>query len=163
MTPTFETSKPYSGSPEELLRSFVPTLTQLGFRLEKQTPDSREFVGPGMSSSRQSPLLGASRILVRIEGRDVRVQAELGGVAKMKRFLVMLIGGLCVGLGALFGGLGAAGLMKSRNGGEFHFWIVLLPFVPWVFLIPWMARLIEKRTRAALDTLVHNLVQSQER
>jgi TM2 domain-containing membrane protein YozV len=81
----------------------------------------------------------------------------------MKRFLGMLIGGLCVGLGALFGGLGAAGLLKSRNGAEFQFWIVLVPFIPWIFLISWMARLMEKRTRAALDTLVHNLVQAQER
>lgn len=162
MTPAYKISKAFSGSQEQLLRSFVTTLTQLGFRLEKQSHDTKEFLGPGMSTTRQSPLLGASVIHVKIEGRYVKVNAELGGVTRMKRFMVILIGSLCVGLGLIFGGLAAAGLLKSRNGGEVHWWVVLLPFLPWIFLIPLISRSLEKRTRNAIETMVHNLVQSQE-
>lgn len=160
MKTPYEISKPFTGPPEELLRSFVMALTQVGFRLESQSPNSRELTGPGMMSSRQSPLLGASRIQVRVESGQVWVTAELGGVARMKRFLIILIGGLCLGMAVLFGGLAAFGLLRSRNGAPFQPWFILLPFLPWVVLIPWMSSLMERRSKAAIETLVHNMTVS---
>lgn len=42
-------------------------------------------------------------------------------------------------------------------------WAYLFPVLPWVVLSPLVVRWLEKRTRTALDVLVHNMVSAPPR
>jgi hypothetical protein len=94
-------------------------------------------------------LLGFSKINIRTEGANIFVEGELGGVKWMRKFLIWFIGGMFIFFMILFG-------LLFMNNPKFNFWLVVLPFAPWPFLIPFLCRIIEKRSRSAMDNLLHN-------
>ncbi len=51
-----------------------------GFALVAHDDVSMEFTGPGMQSTKQNPILGASRITLEVDREYLRLHAELGGV-----------------------------------------------------------------------------------
>jgi hypothetical protein len=153
----YAVSLPFSGNTDRAFRLAESALTAIGFRLTERTAGSLELVGPGMNSTRQSALVGASRIhLVRGPG-ELAVEADLGGVARMSRFVTLFPIGLVLGLGVvlsavfsvLFGPGGWIAAVAAATGGN---------AVVWLLLGPLMARAIRSRTCRGLDALLANMV-----
>lgn len=96
-------------------------LAGVGFRIDGRTDSSLEATGPGMTSSRQSPLVGASRIQFARRGGELTADAELGGARWVGRFATLFPLGLClflcVVLTAVFWGCsGGPRWLTSRPG-----------------------------------------------
>lgn len=129
------------------LNSFI----QHGFAIVKKDQRGYELKGPGMISSRQSPLLGISRLICFLQGNQLKLQAEFGAVRKLKKIMILFLCAL-----ALFLVLFFALLFNDRP--TFNPWLPLAPFLPWPFLIPFMFTIFFNRTRKALDVLIDNAV-----
>ena len=95
-------SLPFSGNTDKAFGLAVAVLTAVGFRLTARTGESVEMVGPGMRSTEQSALVGASRIHIRSDHGELTVKADLGGVEWMTRFVMLFPLGLCLTLGIVF-------------------------------------------------------------
>jgi hypothetical protein len=132
-------------------------LTALGFRFTERTASSVEWAGPGMNSNRESALMGATRIRVTSGGGELAVEADLGGVARLARFVKLFPIGLVLCLGIVFAvvfgvavGPGAwIATVAAAVGGNAVVWLVLGPI---------MARSFRARTDSALDALLANMV-----
>lgn len=147
---------PFRGKPDRAFGLAESVLTGLGFRLVDHTPEAMEWVGPGMNSTRQSPLVGASLLRFRLEGSELALEAELGGVARMARFVTLFPLGLCLVLAVVLSGVFAARFGQGP-------WMV--PVVGstgsialvWLLLGPLLARTLRARTCRSLDTLLANM------
>lgn len=167
---TYQTSAPLSVDPDQSLLFAIMTLTSNGFAIDQQSKNNASLLGPGMNNTRQNPLLGASRVEVGIVGKQLQIQAELGALDRMKRFVTWFPLLLPLFLACVFVVLGFtmgqpfAGAFGANNGGFTWVLIVigicLLPGLPWLVLSPMMSRWMEKRTKQALDTLVNNAVKA---
>jgi hypothetical protein len=150
-----ENSAPFAGDPTKALDFALGVLAGQGFRLTYRTPTSIAAVGPGMNNTRESPLRGASA--VRLESRPGRLalNAELGGVEWMGKFLTWFPNILCFGLGVV---LTIVFLLTMGPG----WWIAIVACVVaadgmlWLLLGPFIAKHLEAKTRNALDTLLVN-------
>jgi len=136
-------------------------LTGVGFRLLDSSESSMRFEGPGMSSTRQSPLAGASRIRLTAGLRVLTVEAELGGVDRMARFIAFFPAGLCLGLAVLLSGVFS--LTQPERTWMLPTLMATLPSaLLWLILAPFLTRGIRQRTCKALDTLAQNVSQSSQ-
>lgn len=156
----YSRSQQVAVDPERLKELAVQMAAAAGFVIESQMGPAIELRGPGMQSSRQNPLCGASRMRWVRDGRAVTLEAELGGAKWMARFVkvfpLALTLGLVVVLGVVFAfvfdpqqqitTLAALGA------------IAVFDTVIWLVLGPVMARGIENRTRQALDSYFTNVV-----
>lgn len=150
---------PYSS----LRRATSPSWFNSIWTIRLRLLDRLEFRAiPGLNSTRQNPLLGASKIYLALDGHQLRLDAELGGVDSMRRFLMRFPFLLGLGLG-LFFGIGG-GFMFGRQFGVgfgvpwaqgwtwmfFSIGVAMLPVAPWLFLSPMMSNMIRTRTQNAL-------------
>lgn len=139
----------------------LSALTSLGFRVTDRASGYLELQGPGMNSTSQSPLVGASRIDLRAGGGELSLRAELGGVRKMARFVVWFPLGLCAlvaaALGAVFWSFG-----DERAALPGIALAVGANVVLWLVLGPWMARWIHRRTARSLDALLRNAAEASQ-
>ena len=146
------------GDGHRVLDALVIALAPVGFRVERRTESEVELSGMPPIGSHHVPLVGASRIVARAESRRLVLDAELGGVEKIRRFLRVLPLWLGVGFGVVFGGI--CPIVFHQRFSE-RGWILLAPMLGMVlvlFLIalvfgPLATRKFEARTRAALDAL----------
>ena len=153
----YSASLPFRGNADKAFGLAESALTALGFRLTERTPGSVELVGPGMNSTRQSALVGASRIRISGGRSELAVEADLGGVEWMSRFVTLFPIGLVLGLGVVlsvvFSAVFGPGIwifaVAGAVGGNALLWLVLGPM---------MARGIRARTNRALDTLLANMI-----
>jgi hypothetical protein len=148
-------SVPFSGDTNTALHLADAALTALGFRITERTAGSLEAVGPGMNSTRQSALLGASRIRIGSGHGELSIEAELGGVERMSRFVRRFP----IGLGLLL-----AVVFVAAFGFRVPAWIApLVAVLPWLVIGPWMAQSMRARTCRGLDALLANMVAVGER
>jgi len=165
----YSASRSYSGETAPAFDRAINILGAAGFTIQQQGRDSIEFTGPGLNSSRESAILGATKILIQYDRDSMQLDAELGGVVRMKRFLKTFIPSLAVLLLVLIGPFTGwiAGMQNGLGFGVpglpgikwliFTMPITLLPFLPWIFLTPWVARKIRTRTCGAIDSLLQNI------
>lgn len=146
----YKNSTNFKTDPSEMRKFIVSTFSQLGFRIDDKGQQELELTGPGLRNTRQSPLLGFSKLNIQLTSHAIHVTGELGGVGWMRNFLILFIGGMLLFFVVLFG-------ILFRNNLNFDIWIVILPFAPWPLLIPWISRRMEKLSRTAMDNLLHNL------
>ena len=164
----FTTSANACGIQDAALQSAVTTLMYNGFAITSRDATSATLSGPGLNSTKQPPILGASIVNLKVDGNLLHLNAELGGVDSMQRFLIYFPLVLGLGLG-LFFGVGGGFAFGQRFGVGFGVpwaqgwqWMLvaiggsMLPVAPWVILSPLMAKMIRSRTQRALTTLVHN-------
>jgi Flp pilus assembly protein TadB len=144
----YETSIPYSKDPQDALAFARSILAQTGFRIVSLENRCLEALGPGLQSTRQNALRGASRVRILIYDETIHLSAELGGVIWMRNFLYLFPPLLGVFLIAVFALLGLPGRA---------FWIVLAALSPWLVLSPLISRAVKRSTLEALDTLLQNL------
>jgi hypothetical protein len=167
----FFTSAAVEESHAHALEAAVATCIYNGFELVQRDAISAVLTGPGMYSTHQNALLGATKVTLQLRDHALEAAAELGGVDFMRRFLMRFPFLLGLGLGLLFAVVG--GLHFGRqNGIGFGVpwapgwrWLVvafggaMLPVTPWLVLSPLMSRMILKRTQRALEVLVRNAVR----
>ena len=155
----------------ETLQAALAILTNNGFTIVNRDERTANLIGPGLNSTKQNALLGASKIYLAQDGNQLSLEAELGGVESMQRFLnrfplllglvlgllFCIIGGLVIGqqFGVGFGAPWAQGWRWVLV----TFGFSMLPVTPWIFLSPWIGKMIRTRTQLALNTLVTNAVQ----
>ncbi|MFW5653667.1 MAG: hypothetical protein ACOC0P_06435 [Planctomycetota bacterium] len=141
----YEDRVPYSGTPSEAVNAVANMIVPHRFHILKQTESVIEATGPGMRSTKQDPLTGATVIRFWVDDGEATLQAELGGVRFMQRFVFFFPMLLGVGLYILFA-------ILSR--GQFQGPITLSVFGPmiiWLFIAPLPARSIISRTVRALE------------
>jgi hypothetical protein len=168
---TFSTAATTKGPASGALRAAIMILANNGFAIVERDDLSADLTGPGLNSTRQNPLLGATKVHLEVRGQQLQVDAELGGVDGMRRFLMrfpfMLGLGLslvfCLGGGVLLGQQFQVGFgvpwaqgwrwMLVSIGGS------MLPVAPWLVLSPLMSNLVLVRTQRALKTLAENAIK----
>ncbi len=161
----YAASAPFRGDQDKAFDLAITALTSLGFRLDQRTADSARLTGPGMNSSKQSPLVGASRLDLSARRGQLALEAELGGAERLMRFVRIFPIALNVGLGLLFFAVFSVTLGQRVGAGV---WVtpviavVLINAAVWAFLGPWMARLIHQRTCRGLETLLSSMVAAGE-
>lgn len=168
MASTFTTSTPLGSPPADALQSALATLTNNGFAISRRGADFATVTGPGLYSTKQNPILGASRVELQIDNDTLHVQAELGGVDSIQRFLIWFPFLLGLGLGVVFTVVGGIVFGQKYEVGfgvpwaQGWRWVVaamafaMLPVTPWLFLSPLTTKIIRKRTQRALETLAGN-------
>ena len=166
----FSTSASITTTSQGALQKALLILTNNGFAILSRDESSASLSGPGLNSTSQNPLLGASKISVVEDGSTLRLDAELGGAERMQRFVKSIpwaagfgAGLLHVMLGVQFGWQFGVGFgVPGANGWIWlmmSFGIATLAALPWVFISPWMANSIRSKTEQALKNLVINAVQ----
>jgi hypothetical protein len=153
----YSTSSPFRGDTGKAFGLAEPALTAIGFRLTERTANSIEFIGPGMNSTRESPLVGASRIHIRNESGKLELAAELGGVQRMSRFVTYFPIGLVLFLGIVLAAV--FGIVFGQGMWTVGLWAAVgINALIWLILGPMVTRHIRKRTDHALDPLLANMV-----
>jgi len=152
---TYEEKVDFFGDASRAIDTALRTLLPLGFEIESQGSSYLTVKGSGMNSTRQNALQGVSRAEFTADRGSLRVRAELGGVDRMQRFLVLLL----LGMG-LFDSMVFLGLWYFLDELRAHPWFLIIPlltFFPWIIIGPLLARWIGKRTREALGALLRNM------
>ena len=122
-----------------------------------------EAEGPGMNSTRENPLTGASRVRIVHRNGQLQLGAELGGVRKMCRFVAFFPMGLGLALAAFFAVLFGM-ILRQGPSPWLPAVIPLFAVAPWPLIAPALSRHITRRTVRALDTLLSNMASAgQER
>jgi hypothetical protein len=167
---TYATSAAIPRPTGEILQAALTVLTNNGFTIVNRDEFTAHLTGPGLNSTKQNPLLGASRIHLALAGNQMRLDAELGGVETMRRFLMTFPFLLGLGLGLLFAILMGFFGQQSGDGlggssAEGWTWILMvfgytmIPVAPWLVLSPLIVKRIRTRTQQALDALLTNAIQ----
>ena len=142
----YEYSTPFRGDPDAALMLAKTVLLAQGFEILPGSSAELRAEGPGMRSTRQSALLGVSEFRFQIAASTLTASATLGGVARMKAFVVLFPIGLIFSLVVLFAALG-------QGASYLGLWATL----PWLVVSPLMAALIERRTMRAIDRLARSM------
>ena len=144
-----EYQTPFSGDPETALQVASTALIAQGFEITEKSADELRATGPGLSSTKQPALCGASEIVLRARKPTIVVQAQLGGVQSMKRFVWFFPPLLALSLMAIFA---VVGMPFS--------WTPLLAVAPWFIIAPVFSTMLERRARNALDSLARSMAQT---
>lgn len=144
--PDYQCEVVHAGDPSQALDLARQVLLGQGFEITDDARNTLRAVGPGLLSTTQAAVLGASEIALRADGGRLVVQAQLGAARRMQRFVCLFPAALGLALVLAFALLG-----KPRP------WLALGAAAPWVVVGPLMARWIERRTRRGLDALVHGI------
>lgn len=149
---------PFTGNVAKAFDIGIAALTSIGFRITEKKTASLDFEGPGMTGTRQSPLLGATQIRVLAGRNNLAPEAELGGVARMARFIALFPASLSLLLFVVFVGIAAAATPEQLGMVAL---IVSIPLginiVIWLVLAPFLNRHIKGRSCRAIDALLHNM------
>jgi hypothetical protein len=147
---------PFDGNTAKAFDLAAVALTALGFRIVARDESTFDAAGPGLGSSRQSALLGASRIQVTRRSTELALEAELGGVQRLARFVTLFPLGLCLFLCVLFFVVFSLVLDNFR-------WVIPVVALTggnallWLFLGPLMSRQFRARTCQGIDALLNNM------
>lgn len=145
----------FSGSEERAISTALGTLLPLGFQVESQGSAHLFVTNNRYRSAQDSPLLGISRAEFNFSRFTLNVKAELGGVEKIRRFLLFVLLGSCVFDAVLF-----TALWFFIEDLHIKTWLLVFPLVillPWVFIGPYMSRWLKNRTVDALKALLDEM------
>lgn len=147
---------PFEGDTAKALDLAAAALTSIGFRMIARDGSSLEMTGPSTTSTRQSPLTGASRIQATHSGGELSIEAELGGVQRISRFVTFFPLGLCVAMGVGFFVLFSL-IFDDRKWEIPVLAIMGGNALLWLFLGPLIARHMRTRTCRGIDALLENM------
>lgn len=146
----YERSVSVRENPAKALDMMRLAFAQQGFRLQEVDRTTFEVTGPGMNSNRVDPLRGVSRGRVTLSGSELTIQAELGAVRNLQRFVRFFPTALCLVLFIIFyfalprQGLKVAALVCGINAAV------------WIPIGMIWAPALGRGTVRALDTLMDN-------
>jgi hypothetical protein len=147
-----------------VLSEAAKLLMSCGFNLSRQNDNEVVLTGPGMRSTNQNPILGATEISLRHSHASrgkLAVHADLGGVRWMRGFITwflpLLFGGLMTFFTIIFAVIAQfvprpmpPGLLVNMAGGG------LLLLFPFLVIGPFAIRWIRRRTEFAIDACISN-------
>ena len=127
-------------------------LVAQGFEILHQSDTELRARGPGMRSTHDPPLAGASELTLMVDSSGLEARATLGSAAKFKTFIYVFPPalGLLLSLSFLL-----AGMPK--------WWLGILCVAPWLFLSPVFGAIVEGKTTKAVQSLVRSMVQVSRR
>jgi len=159
----YSSKVPFQGQFRDALTLAIGALTTLGFRVAARDEQAIEFMGPGLNSTRQNALLGATRIRLEASGGQLAVRAELGGIRWLRRFLLLFPSMLCLGIGVMlivvFSFVKPAALQKLEAALAV---IVGSHMVVRMIVGPVIAQRFETKCQRSLDTLIANLAVASQ-
>lgn len=134
-----------------LLETAMQLLMAQSFSIIKKESFYLEVIaGVEVHSSNQNPILGASKIILTVSGRQLTVSAQLDGYKKLIRILSIMMVVMAIGFVAM-------AYFLPNEGSDYKAYYAAAPLLPWVFLMPMLGKIFKKRTVKALDTFVTNL------
>lgn len=158
------TSKiPFQGQLRDALGMAIGALTTLGFRVAARDEHSIDFMGPGMNSTRQNALLGATHIRLEASAGQLALMADLGGVRWLRRFVLLFPATLCLAIGVTLIGVFAfvmppaltlVGIVVGTN--------ILIQMAVWAIVGPLIVRRFQARCQHSLDALIVNMAAASE-
>jgi len=151
----YSTSTPFTGNPKRALAVAQSALLASNFVVVSSSDDSLQVKGRGTTSTRENPLKGMTEATFIIRNSMIEVSVVLGGAQWLKNFLRIMPLVMAAFFILVFGIL-AIFLPDMRQ-----WWIFLIPIAvlsPWVVLAPVLGRSMERRTTAAIDDLISNMV-----
>ena len=148
----YDKTEIFSGNASVVLSSLRDAFLQQGFELLAHDEHSFQVRGGGMTSTKQSPLLGVSKAEVVVAASDVTLRAELGGVRRMQYFVMLFPPALVLGLCVMFYFTLPNWQLFVRNSAPAMVlqWLVIGVFMAW-----WIRR----RTVRALDVTLKNAIE----
>ncbi len=138
----YEYKIPYAGDPAKALDVARLTLLAQGFEIASLSRGELQAIGPGLNSTNQPALLGASEIMLVADSSTILARAQLGGARRMKLFLY-----------SIPAVLGVVALVLALPGMS---WLFLLLPALWLVLSPVLSLWGESRTKKAVDGLVRS-------
>ena len=167
MPTEYSKTVPFTGDKAKALDVARTTFMSQDFQIIASSDDELRVAGQGLNGTKENTLKGVSEASIIIRGSAIEMKANLGGTAKLSKFLrifplgmalfFLLAIGITFGMIALTEGLT---LSESRQWWWIGLTAVLIPVLalsPWFFISPIMIRWIEKRTVQAADTLLNNM------
>lgn len=155
MTTTFQAKALVRSDVRDLMAIAESHFSKRGFRVITKSATVLELEGPGLNSTRQNPLLGASMIRLRAAPGSLELEAELDAVRRLCNFMNTAI--LAPQIVLTVGFLTIFPLVLPGRNLDWLGLIPLLIILPLFLFVPWMRRSLIKRTEHALDTFLHNL------
>lgn len=149
----YSATVPLPGGRQDVLADARAMLLAAGFRAAGANPGSATFLSPGLNSTRQNPLLGASRLRVAARGGRLSVDAELGGARRLGRFARFFPPLLCGSLAVLFTVVFSLQFDSLIWMPAVYGTTGLLAGV-WLLVGPVLQRTIRRSTQTALDNFV---------
>lgn len=142
----------------DLRQAAIQLLAARDFRLTSENSGQIEFRGPGMRSSRQPAIVGASFIRVTQSYSKVTVEATLGGAKWMGKFIRYFPMALGLGLDLILSIVFLLVLPSPLVGITIATSAVMINVVLWAILGPPIARSIERKSREAVVAFVDNMI-----
>lgn len=139
-----------TGETQSVLKTAMQMLMAQGFSVLKREEQYLELQGLNAHSSNQNALLGASKVTISATGQRIVVSAELKGYDNLIKILSIMMVVMAIGFGLM-------AYFLPNEDSSYNPLYAVLPLLPWVFLMPFLAKIFKKRTVKALDILVANL------
>lgn len=150
---------PISGPVNKVLDLALTTLLATGFQLTNQKTSSLSFSNPqGLVSTKQNPLLGASKIELSCSKNKISLNAKLDAADKLSKFLLYFPPVLIIGLTLVLGLM--TGFTLSNNG---YLWVrpvallCVINLSLWYILAFYLNKMIYRRTEKSLHTFLNSI------
>jgi hypothetical protein len=157
---TYNSTVLVKGNGRRALEMAFVVLASAGFRVENKTASSVQCLAPQMiMHSPRNAFPGASKVRIEVAAGRMSMVAELGGVARLRRFLRVLPVCITLFMGLVLGVTFVVkfGAAKIGDWGLAVLAVIVLPLILFAFLGPFIVRHVESHTRTALDTLMKNV------
>jgi hypothetical protein len=147
----YEKDVPCPERKEIVFETIKQTLLPLSFRIIRENDTVLEMKSSGsLWVSGQNPLMGISGITADIEGRNLKVRANLGGLKKAIWFLILFLLFMVIFFVVFFG--------ITIGPSQKTLLLCLGPFSAWPILIPILYFFMKSRTFRAVDIMLSNAV-----
>lgn len=154
MMNTYKKSQPNYNDPAHAKKIVLQTLLPLGFKMINDTSYGFTVNGPGYRSTRQSALLGISNAVFDFGRSHITIDAELGGLHRMARWLLIILIGVGIIDAAIFFALWY--YLPELNQQRWFLFIPVLTLLTWIFIGPFMIKFLRHRCEDAINTLLCN-------
>jgi len=150
----YEKTITFTGEPAAALDIAKNTFLPNGYLISESTDNSITLKGNNLFWLQQqnNPLIGISKVNIRVENSTVSLKAELGNITKVIIFLIAFIVVLALLTVIIF-----AIVFAGKENGPNVILLSLLPLAPWPVLAPLIFFFLKYRTCKALDILVNNI------
>ncbi|MEL6108746.1 MAG: hypothetical protein AAFU85_22290 [Planctomycetota bacterium] len=160
----YETEINVNADAHEVVDNAIHALVACGMKLDRRETKEATLCGPGLRSTNQNPVLGATTL--RLIERDhpnprIIVHADLGGVRWIGRFIIRFPLLLSLGLLVIYflvqwfgAGLGLAAIPPAVHWAVFG--TALLVAFPWLLIQPIIVRKLTAKTEQAIADLIRS-------
>lgn len=143
---------PIKGDGRKALERARSVFIQQGFQVSPISTQRFEAKGEKLLRNNHNPFHGVSRAIFMVSGGILTVEAEFGGVRRLRNFLYIFPPALGLVLVVSFS------LAGNFAGKPWYMpYLPLGPVAPWVVISPLMAWSFRRRVIETLDTLLENL------